>query len=208
MYNYFFYYLCQMMKLIFATANRHKLEEVQALLGNGFELLTPADLGYTADIPETGNTLEHNALEKAHFIWQKFGLPCFSDDTGLEVDALDGAPGAFSARYASEARNMETNMQLVLKNMEDHNRRTARFRCVVALITENEEQLFEGRVEGVILHAPQGKEGFGYDPIFQPEGYRNSFAELSLSEKNKLSHRGKAIRQLVDFLKHHEKRNQ
>jgi XTP/dITP diphosphohydrolase len=189
-----------MTKLIFATANRHKLEEVQTLLGDGFELLVPADFGYAADIPETGDTLEHNALEKARFVAEKFNLPCFSDDTGLEVDALHGEPGAFSARYAGDARDPQANLQLVLQRMEGQAQRTARFRCVVALIMGGRERLFEGKVEGVILHVPQGREGFGYDPIFRPEGYDCSFAELSMAQKNALSHRGKAIRQLADFL--------
>ena len=189
-----------MMKLIFATANRHKLEEVQDLLGNGFELLTPADFGYTADIPETGDTLEHNALEKARFVAEKFSLPCFSDDTGLEVDALGSAPGAFSARYAGDARDPQANLRLVLQRLEGQTQRSARFRCVVALVMAGCERLFEGRVEGVILQAPQGVKGFGYDPVFRPEGYDCSFAELSMAQKNELSHRGKAIRQLVDFL--------
>jgi XTP/dITP diphosphohydrolase len=189
-----------MMKLIFATANRHKVEEVQALLGSGFELLTPAGLGYTAEIPETGATLEHNAIEKAHFVAEKFSLPCFSDDTGLEVDALHGEPGAFSARYAGDARDPQANLQLVLQRMEGQTQRSARFRCVVALIMAGCERLFEGKVEGVILQAPQGLKGFGYDPIFRPEGYGCSFAELSMAQKNELSHRGQAIRQLVDFL--------
>ncbi|MDR0738019.1 MAG: RdgB/HAM1 family non-canonical purine NTP pyrophosphatase [Prevotellaceae bacterium] len=188
------------MKLIFATANRHKLEEVQELLGSGFELLTPAGLGYTADIPETGDTLEHNAMEKARFVAEKFNLPCFSDDTGLEVDALHGAPGAFSARYAGDARDPQANLQLVLQRLEGQTQRSARFRCVVALVMAGSERLFEGKVEGVILQAPQGVKGFGYDPIFRPEGYDCSFAELSVTQKNELSHRGKAIRQLVDFL--------
>jgi XTP/dITP diphosphohydrolase len=189
-----------MMKLIFATANRHKLKEVQILLGSGFELLVPADLGYTADLPETGDTLEYNALEKARFVAEKFNLPCFSDDTGLEVDALHGEPGAFSARYAGDARDPQANLQLVLQRLEGHTQRSARFRCVVALVMAGRERLFEGKVEGVILQAPQGLKGFGYDPVFRPEGYDCSFAELSMAQKNELSHRGKAIRQLVDFL--------
>ena len=189
-----------MMKLIFATANRHKLEEVQGLLGSGFELLTPADFGDTVDIPETGDTLEHNAMEKARFVAEKFSLPCFSDDTCLEVDALGGAPGAFSARYAGDARDPQANLRLVLQRLEGQTQRSARFRCVVALVMAGCERLFEGRVEGVILQAPQGAKGFGYDPVFRPEGYDCSFAELSMAQKNELSHRGKAIRQLVDFL--------
>jgi XTP/dITP diphosphohydrolase len=195
-------YLC-IMKLIFATANKHKVEEVCGLLGNAFTILTPADLAYTEDIPETGNTLEDNALEKARFIWEKFGLPCFSDDTGFEVDALNGAPGVFSARYAGNDRDPKANLQLVLKNMEGETSRTACFRCVIALIIDGKEICFEGRVDGSLLDAPQGSQGFGYDPVFRPNGYACSFAELSLEEKNKISHRGQAARKLADFLHHY-----
>jgi len=195
------------MKLIFATANQHKAEEVRKLLGDAFTLLILADLGYTEDIPETGNTLEYNALEKARFIWEKFGLPCFSDDTGFEVAALNGAPGVFSARYAGEARDPKSNLQLVLKNMEGETQRTARFRCVVALIIAGKEICFEGKIDGRLLTAPQGEQGFGYDPVFCPDGYSYSFAELSLEEKNRISHRGQAIRKLVDFLRQYEQCN-
>ncbi len=188
------------MKLIFATANKHKVEEVRELLGEKFTILTPADFGYLEDIPETGDTLEYNALEKAYFVWKKFGLPCFSDDTGIEVDALNGAPGAFSARYAGDARDPKKNMQLLLTNMEGESRRSARFRCVIALIIDGKEACFEGRVEGSILTSPQGEKGFGYDPIFRPDGFSCSFAELTLDEKNRISHRGQAVRKLVDFL--------
>ena len=192
------------MKLLFATANRHKAEEVRALLGDAFTVLIPADLGYTEDIPETGNTLEHNALQKARFVWEKFGLPCFSDDTGLEIDALNGAPGVFSARYAGEARDPKANLQLVLQNMAGETRRTARFRCVIALIIAGKETYFEGSINGVVLTAPQGEQGFGYDPVFQPDGYDCSFAEFAIEEKNKISHRGQAVRKLVDFLRRYE----
>jgi XTP/dITP diphosphohydrolase len=201
--SYNYSYLCSM-KLLFATANRHKAEEVRALLGDAFTVLIPADLGYMEDIPETGNTLEHNALEKARFVWEKFGLPCFSDDTGFEVDALNGAPGVFSARYAGEARNPKANLQLVLKNMEGQTQRTARFRCVIALIIDGEEICFEGKIDGRLLTAPQGGLGFGYDPVFCPNGYSCSFAELNLKEKNSISHRGQAIRKLIDFLRRYE----
>jgi XTP/dITP diphosphohydrolase len=196
------------MKLIFATTNKHKVEEVRALLGDAFTLLMPADLGYTEDIPETGNTLEHNAMEKARCIWEKFGLPCFSDDTGLEVDALNGAPGVFSARYAGSACNPAANLRLLLKNMERETHRTARFRCVIALIMDGKENYFEGRVDGTILSAPRGEKGFGYDPVFCPAGYSNSFAELGFEEKNKISHRGQAVGKLVDFLCQYEQHHQ
>jgi len=196
------------MKLIFATANKHKAEEVRELLGNDFTLLTPADLGYTEDVPETGNTLEYNALEKARFIWKKFGLPCFSDDTGFEVEALNGAPGAFSARYAGNARDPKANMQLVLKKMERETRRAACFRCVVALIIDGKEICFEGKIAGELLEAPRGEKGFGYDPVFCPQGYSVSFAEISIEEKNKISHRGQAVRKLVDFLRQYAQQHQ
>ena len=181
---------------------------MRTLLGDVFTLLTPADLGYEEDIPETGNTLEDNALEKARFIWEKFRLPCFSDDTGFEVEALHGAPGAFSARYAGEARDPKANMQLVLKKMEGESRRTARFRCVVALIIDGKDICFEGKIDGKLLEAPRGEKGFGYDPIFCPHGYTNSFAELSIEEKNRISHRGQAVRQLVDFLRQYAQQHQ
>ena len=196
------------MKLIFATANKHKAEEVRTLLGDAFTLLTPADLGYEEDIPETGNTLEDNALEKVRFIWEKFGLSCFSDDTGFEVEALNGALGAFSARYAGDARDPKANMQLVLKKMEGETRRAARFRCVVALIIDGKEICFEGKIEGLLLEAPRGEKGFGYDPVFCPHGYTNSFAELSIEEKNRISHRGQAVRKLVDFLRQYAQQHQ
>ena len=192
------------MKLIFATANKHKVEEVQELLGNSFVVITPADLGFSGDIPETGDTLEHNAAEKVRFVWEKFGLPCFSDDTGLEVEALDGAPGAFSARYAGDARDPKANLRLVLKNMKGQMNRKARFRCVISLIINGEERFFEGRTEGVILEEEHGAHGFGYDPVFRPEGFDCSFAELTLEAKNRISHRGKAVAKLVDYLQHYE----
>ena len=192
------------MKLLFATANRHKAEEVRALLGDAFTVLIPADLGYTEDIPETGNTLEHNALQKARFVWEKFGLPCFSDDTGLEIDALNSAPGVFSARYAGEARDPKANLQLVLQNMAGKSCRTACFRCVIALIIDGKEICFDGCVNGVVLTVPQGEQGFGYDPIFRPDGYDCSFAEFAIEEKNRISHRGQAVRKLVDFLRRYE----
>ncbi|MDR0667188.1 MAG: RdgB/HAM1 family non-canonical purine NTP pyrophosphatase [Prevotellaceae bacterium] len=188
------------MKILFATANPHKVEEVQRLLGAAFEVVTPAQAGYADDIPETGDTLEQNARQKARFIFEKFGQPCFADDTGLEIDALDGAPGVYSARYAGDAKNPAANMQLVLQNMLGVTRRTARFRCVIVLILDRREYLFEGRVEGEILTTLHGTQGFGYDPIFRPAGYACTFAEMPVEEKNRLSHRGKAVAQLAAFL--------
>ena len=189
------------MKLIFATANIHKIEEIQQLLGESFEISTPASLGFYEEIPETGDTLQANALQKARLIWEKFEIACIGDDTGLEVDALHGAPGVYSARYAGEGKNAEDNMQLLLKNMRHESNRAARFRCVIALITDGKEYLFEGKVEGIILHEKHGEKGFGYDPIFRPAGYNCTFAEMSMEEKNIISHRGKAVMQLIDFLK-------
>jgi len=189
------------MKLIFATANIHKVEEVRQLLGRAFEIITPATLGLYKEIPETGDTLQANAIQKARFIWEKFGIACFGDDTGLEVDALHGAPGVYSARYAGEGKNAEDNMLLLLKNMQHETNRAARFRCVIALIMDKQEYLFEGKVDGIILHEKHGEKGFGYDPIFRPSGYNSTFAEMSAGEKNAISHRGKAVMQLVDFLK-------
>ena len=189
------------MKIVFATANPHKVAELQQLLGNAFEIITPHRLGYTGDIPETGATLRENALQKARFIYQKFGLPCFADDTGLEIDALGGAPGVHSARYAGEDKNPAANMQSVLKNLQGAACRTARFRCVIALIIDGNERLFEGVAEGEILTEPHGAQGFGYDPVFRPAGHSRTFAEMSAEEKNRLSHRGKAVERLAEELR-------
>jgi XTP/dITP diphosphohydrolase len=189
-----------MEKLLFATANPHKLHEVQQLLGDAFEVITPSQLGYAGDIPETGDTLEKNALQKARFIYEKWGLSCFADDTGLEIHALNGAPGVYSARYAGEGKDSAANMQRVLEKMHGETHRTARFRTVIALIVDGKEHLFEGIVNGEILTEQHGSEGFGYDPLFRPEGYSCTYAEMPLSEKNHLSHRGRAVRKLVDFL--------
>ncbi|MDR3132628.1 MAG: RdgB/HAM1 family non-canonical purine NTP pyrophosphatase [Prevotellaceae bacterium] len=189
------------MKIVFATANPHKVAEVQKLLGGAFEITTPQQLGYAGDIPETGATLQENALQKARFIAEKFGLPCFADDTGLETDALQGAPGVHSARYAGTNKDSAANMQLLLKNLHGAACRTARFRCVIALIIDGQERLFEGVAEGEILTEPQGAQGFGYDPVFRPAGHRRTFAEMSAEEKNRLSHRGKAVTQLVASLR-------
>ncbi|MCL2739435.1 MAG: RdgB/HAM1 family non-canonical purine NTP pyrophosphatase, partial [Bacteroidales bacterium] len=164
------------MKLIFATANLHKAKEAQAMLLPRVQLIVPADLGYTQEIPETGNTLEDNAMQKARTIWDIFGLDCFADDTGLEVRALDGAPGVYSARYAGPQANAEANMAKLLSQLAGQTERRAQFRCVIALILNGAEYYFEGCVPGHILEAPQGDKGFGYDPIFMPQGYDRSFA--------------------------------
>lgn len=189
------------MELIFATANKHKLSEAQAILGNGFSLVVPFELGLTGDIPETAETLKENAIMKAKFLWDKFGRPCFADDTGLEVDFLNGRPGVYSARYAGIEADPVKNKQKLLKELNGANCRKARFVTVVALILdETHIILFEGALEGSILEASSGYGGFGYDPLFMPEGYSKTLAELSAEEKNRISHRGIAMRKLSDFL--------
>ncbi|MBR4974332.1 MAG: RdgB/HAM1 family non-canonical purine NTP pyrophosphatase [Bacteroidales bacterium] len=191
------------MEIIFATGNRHKLEEAQQILGDKYTLKTPADFGITEDIPETADTIEGNALQKVQYIWDKVHMPCFADDTGLFVDALDGAPGVRSARYAGEDKKAEDNVKKLLQEMDGHTDRSARFRCIVALMMDGQPKLFEGKVEGVITTAPSGNGGFGYDPIFAPEKYGNerTFSELTAQEKNEISHRGEAMRLLAEYLK-------
>ncbi len=193
------------MKIVFATGNLNKLKEVQALVGPRVELSTPADHGITEDIPENQPTLEGNALQKARYIYEKTGLNCFADDTGLEVEALGGEPGVFSARYAAvngagEGHSSEANMALLLDRLAGVENRRARFRTVFALILDGREHLFEGVVEGVITSARTGSDGFGYDPIFRPTGYDQTFAEMPLSLKNSISHRARATTKLIDFL--------
>jgi XTP/dITP diphosphohydrolase len=190
-----------MKKLVFATNNEHKLRELRQILNGEFELLSLNDIGCDEEIPETGTTLESNASQKSFYIWNKFGIDCFADDTGLEISALDNEPGVYSARYAGEKKSSIANMQKVLDKMEDVSDRGARFRCVFSLIIGGKEQQFEGIVEGTILSEKQGEGGFGYDPIFRPNGYFHSFATLSPEEKNRISHRGRAVMKLVDYLK-------
>ncbi len=192
------------MDLVFATNNQHKLKELQALLGSEFRLLSLSDIGCREEIPEEQPTLEGNASQKAFFIFEKYGYNCFADDTGLEIEALDGAPGVFSARYAGEDKNSEANMKKVLAEMAKINARNARFRTVISLIINGKETRFEGIVEGTILKEKRGNSGFGYDPIFQPNGFDKSFAEMDLAAKNEISHRGRAVRKLVAFLKESE----
>lgn len=191
------------MKLIFATNNAHKLSEVQAVLGPSFELVTPRMCGIEEEIPETAETLEGNARQKARYLYERTGLDCFADDTGLEVEALNGAPGVHSARYATDGHDFAANNRLLLKNLEGETNRRARFRTAICLIEGGEERLFEGIVEGHIIDHESGSEGFGYDPLFVPEGYDCTFAEMSGDEKNAISHRGRAVRKLVAYL--HEK---
>ena len=191
-----------MKKLIFATNNAHKLEEVRAMLEPQYSIISLDEIGCHDDIPETADTLEGNALIKAKYIFDKYGLDCFADDTGLEIDALNGEPGVYSARYAGEACIPEDNIKKVLQLLGDSADRNARFRTSIALILEGKIHYFEGKVEGNIEFSPKGEQGFGYDPIFTPQGYDKSFAQLSAGEKNEISHRGLAIKKLVEFLQH------
>ena len=189
------------MKIVFATNNQHKLSEIRNMLGNRFEIVSLADIGCTDDIPEKGQTLQENALMKAQYIHHKYHINCFADDTGLEVDALGGAPGVYSARYAGgEGHDSEANMKKLLGELENNNNRKARFRTVIALIIEDKTMFFEGIVNGEIIRERRGGEGFGYDPIFQPEGYDKTFAELGLNIKNQISHRARAVKKLADYL--------
>ncbi len=188
------------MKIIFATNNAHKLSEVQSVLGADFHLITPSMCGITEDIPEEQPTLEGNASQKAHYIFDRVGQNCFADDTGLEVEALGGAPGVHSARYATDGHDFAANNRLLLKNLEGVANRKARFRTVISLILESHEYQFEGVVEGRIAECESGVEGFGYDPLFIPDGYDRSFAAMSADEKNATSHRGRAVRKLAEFL--------
>ena len=189
------------MKLVFATNNKHKLQEVRDIVGDRVEVLSLSDIGCFEDIPETADTLQGNALIKARHIYEKFGFDCFADDTGLEVEALDGAPGVYSARYAGEECDSEANMQKLLHNLTGKSNRNAQFRTVIALIINGEELLFNGIVKGTIATEKKGDSGFGYDPVFVPEGYSESFAQMSGEMKNSISHRFRATQQLSDYLK-------
>ncbi|MBO7465792.1 MAG: non-canonical purine NTP diphosphatase [Bacteroidales bacterium] len=190
------------MDLIFATHNRHKVSEVQAMLPAGIHVRSLSDLGCDEDIPETADTLQGNALQKAQFVHERYHCNCFADDTGLEIDVLDGRPGVYSARYAGEGCSFDDNVRKVLAELENVPlaQRTARFRTVVALILDGRTYFFEGKVEGLMTLERHGVEGFGYDPIFLPEGYGQTFAEMDASEKNRISHRGRAMAKMVGFL--------
>lgn len=188
------------MKIVFATNNAHKLREVQQTVGDKFEIVSLRECGVVEDIPENEPTLEGNALAKARYIYSRTGLSCFADDTGLEVDALGGEPGVRSARYATDGHDDEANKRLLLERMEGKENRGAQFRTAMALILDGEEYLFEGVVRGEILTKECGDGGFGYDPLFAPEGRSESFAEMSAEEKNAISHRGRAVRKLAEFL--------
>ncbi len=187
------------MELVFATNNAHKLEEVQQMVGDKFVLKSLADIGCDDDIPETGVTFQENAKQKTDYLFQKYSIDCFGDDSGLEIDALNGEPGVYSARY-SGSRDMEKNIDLVLEKLQGQEDRTARFKTVISLFLQGEQYFFEGTVEGRIIAGRTGTAGFGYDPIFIPDGYDQTFAEMSLEEKNKISHRSKAVSKLVEFL--------
>ncbi len=192
-----------MRKLIFATQNKNKALEINQLLQKealGFEVIDVTTFGITEDIPETGETLVDNALQKARYVYEKWGVDCFADDTGLEIEALNGEPGVYSARYAGESRDSVKNMELVLDKLKDKSTRAAKFKTVIALILDGKEYLFEGEVAGKITEALSGKAGFGYDPIFMPDGYNITFAEMDAELKNSMSHRGRAVRKILRFL--------
>lgn len=188
-------------KLVFATNNAHKLEEIKNILGDKVEILSLADIDCHTDIPETADTLEGNARQKAMYVYTHYGMDCFADDTGLEVDALEGAPGVHSARYASEkGHDSQANMEKLLREMEEKNDRKAQFRTIISLIEKGEEKQFEGVVRGEILRERKGNSGFGYDPVFRPEGYDKTFAELGNEIKNKISHRARAVAALCEYI--------
>lgn len=192
------------MELVFATNNTHKLEELQAIMGNRIKLLSLKDIGCNEEIPEDQATLEGNASQKAFYIYNKYGYNCFADDTGLEIEALNGDPGVYSARYAGEEKSAEANMDKVLAGLLKIKNRNARFRTVISLVIDGIEKQFEGIVEGSILNEKRGISGFGYDPVFQPTGFSKTFAEMNLTDKNKISHRGRAVEKLVLYLKNLE----
>ena len=190
-----------MTKIVFATNNSHKLAEIRAMLPQGIDVLSLADINCHVDIPETADPLEGNALQKAQFIYENYGYDCFADDTGLEVDALDGAPGVHTARYAGEQHDTEANTDKLLSELKEKNSRRARFRTIIALIEKGEVHLFEGVVDGEIATERRGADGFGYDPVFIPEDTGKTFAELGVSVKNKISHRARAVCKLMNYLR-------
>jgi len=188
------------MKIVFATHNKNKLKEVKALMPSHIELLSLTDIGCHDEIPETANTIEGNALIKANFVKENYGFDCFADDTGLEVEALNNEPGVYSARYAGPENNADANMNKLLENLENKPSRNARFKTVIALKLKESHQLFTGTCEGEITKDKKGTDGFGYDPIFQPNGFNKTFAEMTLQQKTEIGHRGKAVRLLIEFL--------
>ena len=188
------------MQLVFATNNKNKIKEVKALLPSHLEILSLEEIGCQEDIPETSETIEGNAHQKAAYVKEKYGYDCFADDTGLEVESLDGAPGVYSARYAGEAKNNEANVQKLLKKLKGVINRKARFKTIIALHLEEKTYSFDGICSGSITISTKGNEGFGYDPVFQPEGHSQTFAEMTLEEKSVISHRARATRKFIDFL--------
>ena len=188
------------MKIVFATNNPNKLKEIQTLIPKEIEIISLKEIGCTEDIPETGDTLEANAFQKAHYIKENYNYDCFADDTGLEIDTLNGAPGVYSARYAGPEKSAEANIEKILNELQGKENRSAKFRTAIALTLNNEEHLFEGEINGHISKVKQGNEGFGYDPIFMPENEKRSFAQMSMEEKGTISHRGRAVKKLVAYL--------
>lgn len=189
------------MTLCFATNNKHKLEEVRLAVGGNFIIKSLADINCFDELPETRDSFEGNAMQKAEYVFEKFGVACFADDSGLEVDALKGAPGVYSARYAGPQKNDKDNLQLLTRSMEGISNRTARFRTVIALIGIGSPKLFDGTIQGSIALEAKGTNGFGYDPVFIPAGFAATFAEMSLTDKNKISHRSQAVEKLVNYLR-------
>lgn len=187
-------------KIVFATNNAHKLEEIREIMGDSWQVLSLSDIDCHDDIPETADTLEGNAIQKAMFVKEHYGYDCFADDTGLLVNALDGAPGVYSARYAGPGHDSAANMALLHRNMRGKDNRKARFSTVIALIEGSSLKTFEGSVSGEIIEEAAGTEGFGYDPVFRPDGYDVTFAQMSAEEKNAISHRGRAVARLIDYL--------
>lgn len=188
------------MKIVFATNNENKIKEIQSMLPENIEIISLESIGCHEEIPETADTIEKNAIMKANYVTEKYGYDCFADDTGLEVDSLNGEPGVYSARYAGEQRSSEDNMDKLLLNLENSTNRDAQFKTVITLNLKGKQYLFTGIARGEITLEKNGNQGFGYDPIFRPEGYQETFAQLSLETKNAISHRGKATRELIDFL--------
>ncbi len=188
------------MKIIFATANQNKANEIQKIVPQEIQILSLKDIGFEGEIPETQPTIEGNAIQKANFIVDKFAQNCFADDTGLEVEALNGEPGVYSARYAGEERDDEKNIDLVLEKLANQENRKARFKTVIALVIENQLHTFEGIIEGEIIKERRGTQGFGYDSVFVPNGFQKTFAELSMQEKNQISHRARATKKMIEFL--------
>ena len=188
------------MELVFATNNLNKLSEIRSLVPSGIEILSLTDINCSEELPETNPTLEENALQKAKYIFDNYGFNCFADDTGLEIDILGGEPGVYSARYAGMECNAEENIKKVLDKLDEESERTAKFRTLIALIINGEETFFEGECKGSVTYSKRGTEGFGYDPIFLPDGSHQTFAEMNKNQKGKISHRGKAVKQLVSFL--------